>query len=157
MASAAQQFDHLAGITTLNDTHQVIIGEGVTFNILGLSLASSQGGSRALIERWTQTSAAQDFSILLGHTPNYLVNILDLNIDLCLAGHTHGGQIRLPFVGPLITLSAVPREWAMGYRKLQNLHVNVSAGIGAEHASQLPSIRFNCQPTMTLFTVKNPN
>jgi predicted MPP superfamily phosphohydrolase len=114
-------------------------------------------GNRALIEQWIQASHVQEFTILLGHTPNYLLNILDLDIDLCLAGHTHGGQIQLPFIGPLVTLSSVPREWALGYQTLQNLHVNVSAGIGAEHSSQLPSIRFNCPPTMTLFTIKNPN
>jgi hypothetical protein len=82
------------------------------------------------------------------------VNITDLDIDLCLAGHTHGGQIRIPFFGPVVTLSNVPKEWAMGYRKVRNIRMNVSAGIGSEHAGDLPAIRFNCPPKMSLFIVK---
>lgn len=150
-----KQFDQQAGIHTLIDTEYLIHGEGVNFNILGLSLNSSRRGNRARIERWLQKSSPTDFNILFGHAPDYILGITDLDIDLCLAGHTHGGQIRVPFFGPIMILSQIPKDWAMGYRRINNIHFNVSAGIGAEHASQLPSIRVNCPPSMTLFTIRS--
>lgn len=149
-----QEFDHRAGVITLIDRHQRITSDKRNFSLLGLSIASSQGANPASIRQWMQTVCPHDFTLLLGHTPNYVLKVRDLPIDLCLAGHTHGGQVRLPFIGPLLTFSHTPRAWALGYRKIQNLHLNVSAGIGAEHASQLPAIRFNCPPAMTLFTIQ---
>jgi predicted MPP superfamily phosphohydrolase len=147
-------FDQQAGIQTLQNESRVISIHGTPVHLLGLSHSSARRGDRSLIESWHRQSGSRAFSILFGHAPDYVLDILDLPIDLALAGHTHGGQIRLPFIGPLVTLSRVPKEWAMGYRKLENIRLNVSAGIGAEHNSQLPPIRVNCPPTMTLFTVR---
>ncbi len=59
-------------------------------------------------------------------------------------------SIFLPFVGPLITFTRIPRDWARGFREVGRTRLNVSAGIGAEHAHGLPSIRINCPPEMTL-------
>jgi predicted MPP superfamily phosphohydrolase len=146
-------FDQQAGIQTLQDESRVLSIHETPVHLLGLSLASSRRGNRNLIEQWHGRSDDLGFTILFGHAPDYVLDILDLNIDLCFAGHTHGGQIRIPFVGPLVTLSRVPKDWAMGFRRLDNLRLNVSAGIGTEHASQLPPIRINCPPTMTLFIV----
>ena len=148
------QFDAQAGITTLENQHYLIHTHAGTLNLLGLTLAASRTGNRPLITHWLQHSPSQAFTILLGHAPDYVLDVQDHAIDLCLAGHTHGGQIRLPSWGPLVTLSRVPKDWAMGYRQLPTLRLNVSAGIGAEHASQLPSIRINCPPTMTVFFLK---
>jgi uncharacterized protein len=147
-------FDQQAGIQTLQDEYRVLSIHGTPVHLLGLSQGSARRGNRELIEFWLKQADKRAFSILFGHAPDYVLDIFDLPIDLALAGHTHGGQIRLPVIGPLVTLSRVPREWAMGYRTLKNIRFNVSAGIGAEHASQLPSIRVNCPPTMTLFTVR---
>lgn len=86
----------------------------------------------------------EDVNILLGHAPDYILSLGHLSIDLCLAGHTHGGQVRIPFFGPPITLSRVPREWARGMHEVGNTRINVSAGVGSEHMMDLPAIRFNC-------------
>ncbi len=149
-----EKFDAMAGTTLLVEQSHLIHGQDMQLDILGLSLSQSRRGARECIKRWAETGSSQAFRIVLGHAPDYILDISDLDIDLCLAGHTHGGQIRIPFFGPIVTLSRVPRAWAMGYRQVKTLHVNVSAGIGAEHASQLPPIRVNCPPTMTLFRIK---
>ena len=57
-------------------------------------------------------------------------------------------------IGPLITLSRVPRSWARGGCQVSGSWINVSAGIGAEHAAGVPSIHFDCPPEMTLITVE---
>ena len=63
-------------------------------------------------------------------------------------------QIRLPLFGPLITLSRVPRDWARGFRVIHDrIHLNVSAGLGSEHAANLPAIRVYCPPELTVIDV----
>ncbi len=124
-----------------------------TISILGLSLEQSRWGDREAVEQWLQAAEDDTFTILLGHAPDYILSVDDLEIDLCLAGHTHGGQIRLPFIGPLLTLTQVPRDWARGFHEAGQTVLNVSAGIGCEHHSDLPSIRFLCPPEMTLIQV----
>ncbi len=56
------------------------------------------------------------YHIVLGHSPNYSLGSIDG--DLLLAGHTHGGQVQLPGIGPLMTLSAVSRSWASGLTEI---------------------------------------
>lgn len=151
-----QVFEQAAGVVTLQDEDRRIVMQGAAVRLLGLSRSSSRRGNRPLIEQWHR-QYDDALTIVFGHAPDYVLEILHLDIDLCLAGHTHGGQIRIPFIGPLVTLSRIPKEWAMGYRTVNNLRINVSAGIGAEHSGQLPPIRVNCPPTMTLFTIRPPS
>jgi uncharacterized protein len=149
-----QLFDGLAGATMLIDAVQMVSDEQVRLHLFGLSVGKSHAGARELIAQWRQTCVPDEFTILLGHGPDYAADITDLDIDLCLAGHTHGGQIRLPFLGPLLTLTSLPRAWALGYHEINTIRLNVSAGIGSEHIDGVPPIRLNCPPTMTIFVVK---
>mgnify|MGYP003322050790 FL=1 len=67
-----------------------------------------------------------------------------MGADLQISGHTHGGQIRIPFIGPLTIDSKIPKKWAQGFHKIGIPHLNVSAGAGSNHFNGLPSKRFNC-------------
>lgn len=122
---------------------------------LGLDESSGEtGGGYDRVRRWLDSAAPGDFTILLGHRPDYILGVRDLAIDLCLAGHTHGGQIRVPGFGPILTLSGVPRELARGFHEVGATRLNTSAGIGCEHAAGLPDIRFFCPPEMTLIEIR---
>jgi predicted MPP superfamily phosphohydrolase len=118
----------------------------------GLNLFQSKSAKWAQrsIKSWLSQSAEGDFRLLMGHAPDYTLALADAPIDLCLAGHTHGGQVRLPFFGPLVIDSAVPREWARGFRRIGVPYLNVSAGAGSNRRHGLPPIRFNCPTEMTL-------
>lgn len=141
-------FDKASGVKTLRDEGFQI--PELQLNILGLKLASSRYGKSDLILEWQRERNENDFSILLGHAPDYILDGPSQQADLYLAGHTHGGQIRLPFWGALINHSRVPLAWSSGFFSSEGKTIHISAGIGAEHAYGLPSLRFNCPPEITL-------
>jgi len=93
---------------------------------------------------------ADRFHIVLGHSPNFALGPVDA--DLLLAGHTHGGQVQLPWIGPLITHTRVPRAWTTGLTELDNgakAKLVVSPGIGMERGFA-PRLRFLCPPELVV-------
>jgi predicted MPP superfamily phosphohydrolase len=98
-------------------------------------------------------STAQGIAHLgLVHSPYKAA--LDLRVgvgaDLVLAGHTHGGQVRVPGVGALVTNSDLPPAQARGLSRHRNVPLHVSAGLGT---SKYAPIRFACRPEATLLTL----
>lgn len=99
-----------------------------------------------------KVSPSPRFHIAFGHAPDYA--LLGLDIDLQIAGHTHGGQLRVPGLGPLITFSRVPRAWAAGVTDLgEGRTLVVSRGIGMERG-RAPRIRFLCRPEIVVLDVE---
>jgi uncharacterized protein len=70
--------------------------------------------------------------------------------QLVLAGHTHGGQVRLPGVGALVTNCDLPREQVRGLSRWGSSWLHVSAGLGT---SKYAPFRFACRPEATLLTL----
>ena len=96
--------------------------------------------------------ASSEFHIVLGHGPDFALG--DVRADLLVAGHTHGGQVQLPFVGPLITLSKVPRSWASGLTHLDGGRtLIVSRGVGMERMGA-PRLRFLCRPQLVIIDIQ---
>jgi predicted MPP superfamily phosphohydrolase len=94
---------------------------------------------------------ADRFHIAMGHSPDFALG--DVKADLLVAGHTHGGQVRLPGIGPLITLSRVPRSWAAGATRLdRGPLLVVSRGVGMERGAA-PRLRFLCRPELVIVDV----
>lgn len=90
----------------------------------------------------------EKFHIVLGHRPDFSLGEVDA--DLLIAGHTHGGQFQIPFIGPMMTLSAVPRAWASGMTTISPGKILlVSRGIGMERGNA-PRMRFNCRPELVI-------
>lgn len=92
--------------------------------------------------------------ILLSHHPDYAEELpADERIDLVISGHTHGGQVRLPFAFAPILPSRYGQKYSGGLVALnrkEGTRVYVSRGIGM---SIIP-VRFNCPPELTLLTLK---
>mgnify|MGYP000226696475 FL=1 len=86
-------------------------------------------------------------TIVAGHRPDFSLGLEDAGPNvLMLAGHTHGGQVQLPGIGPLITFSNVDRDRAQGVSTLAGgATLVVSAGVGLER-STAPRLRFFCPP-----------
>jgi predicted MPP superfamily phosphohydrolase len=93
-------------------------------------------------------TAVGGYRIVMAHFPD--IALTNVKADLIVAGHTHGGQVRLPFLGPIITLSQIPRAWAAGLTTLPNGNLlYVSRGIGMERG-WAPRVRFNCRPELAV-------
>ncbi len=93
---------------------------------------------------------ADAFSILLAHSPEIVKDAPGYPISLCLCGHTHGGQIRLPGVGPVFTHAKVPRRFASGLWKCGPVIGYTTTGAGS---SGVP-VRFNCPPEVVIVTLR---
>jgi len=92
--------------------------------------------------------------ILMAHEPDYADDVVAHPrgplIDLMLSGHSHGGQIRLPFVGPLV-LPPLGEKYPEGHYRFNQMQLYVNRGIGTVG---LP-FRLNCPPEITVITL-NP-
>jgi len=94
-------------------------------------------------------STSSPFTILLAHSPEIFPEIDRTRADLVLAGHTHGGQIRLPFVGPL-WLPRGSEPYVSGWFENAQARMYVTRGIGT---TILP-FRFLCRPELPLITLR---
>jgi predicted MPP superfamily phosphohydrolase len=93
------------------------------------------------------------FSVFLYHYPDLVEDLNGMHVDLYLAGHTHGGQIALPFYGAIITLSKFGKKYESGEYKVGNTILYVNRGLGLA-AGPNPKMRFFARPEITVFDLK---
>jgi uncharacterized protein len=90
-------------------------------------------------------------AIGLVHAPDMVSEWVLAGFDVVLAGHTHGGQIRLPFVGALVTNCSLPSALAGGAHKVGAGWLHVTPGLGT---SKFAPVRFLCRPEATLLSLQ---
>jgi len=91
------------------------------------------------------------FGLAIVHSPDPAPELAALGYDLVVAGHTHGGQVRLPWFGALVTNSSIPRRMARGLHRLGGGYLHVSAGMGT---SKFAPFRLFCRPEATLLELR---
>ncbi|MBI5653721.1 MAG: metallophosphoesterase [Chloroflexi bacterium] len=92
------------------------------------------------------------FTILLYHTPDLAPEAALQQVDLQLSGHTHGGQVRVPFFGALYAASLYGKLFEMGRHQIGALTLYVTRGIGLE-GEGAPRVRFLCPPEIILWEI----
>ncbi|MHA3682987.1 metallophosphoesterase [Leucobacter sp. HY1910] len=150
------------GAINLNNTATTLELRGTRVDLMGLNdphirydnVAHMREGLAGLS---AQRSAQQSLRLGVVHAPYQepLGAFLDDGADLILAGHTHGGQVRLPGVGALTANCDLPNDQARGMSVWYDAHraafLNVSAGLGN---SIYAPVRFACRPEASLITLE---
>ena len=90
--------------------------------------------------------------MLLYHTPDLMPQASALGMDLYLAGHTHGGQWRLPGFGSIFTSSRYGKRYEMGLYREGDTVLYVSRGMGMEGFG-MPRARLFCPPEVVSITL----
>jgi predicted MPP superfamily phosphohydrolase len=96
------------------------------------------------------SAPADAFRLLLSHTPDNIQWARRHKIDLMLAGHNHGGQIRLPLFGPVYSPSVYGAHYASGAFWESPTLMYVSRGI----SGKVP-LRWNCLPELSRLTLRS--
>lgn len=119
-------------------------------SLIGLTL-HEEGGDGETLARLVSQLPPDAYRILLYHT-SALAGVADeRGIDLYLAGHTHGGQIRLPWYGAVFTSIASGKQYEAGLYALGNgTNLYVNRGLGMEGRGA-PRARFLCPPEIAVF------
>jgi predicted MPP superfamily phosphohydrolase len=90
-------------------------------------------------------------AILLAHEPDFAdTSARDGRFDLQISGHSHGGQIAFPFIGPPI-LPRLGKKYPQGLYRVGDMFQYTNRGVGMVP----PYIRFNCRPEITVFTLES--
>ena len=96
----------------------------------------------------TDASGANLLKILLSHSPDQLTWARQFNFDLMLAGHTHGGQARIPLIGPFVAPSRFGILYAGGTFMIGQMLMHVTRGISGDKC-----LRINCLPEVAMITL----
>ena len=146
------------GIQLLCNNHNTIFREGKNLHIIGVDDPYSEVDD---LDAAMSGVSRDEFKILLAHSPDILMKIVDHPVNLILAGHTHGGQIRLPFIGPLWLHCRYPLGFSDGYfgpdalismsgPANPGLHMYISRGLGGSGIRA----RLLCPPEIALITLR---
>lgn len=120
------------GIKILNNETEIIDVEGTLIDIIGLTQNPTEFEEYGK-EFFEEAMYADDnFKLLLNHYPEQFLGVLDdYEIDLALAGHAHGGQVRLPWIGGLYAADqGILPELCDGYHEIGNSKLVITRGLG---------------------------
>jgi uncharacterized protein len=131
------------GWEDLTNVRRELSLDGLPVELLGLDDAHI--GRHDL--RVAPRTRPEGFGIALMHSPDTAPEAAALGYELLFAGHTHGGQVRLPFIGALVTNSAMPRRLVSGLIRLGTAVLHTSPGLGT---SKYAPFRFWCRPEATI-------
>jgi len=137
----------VAGIKVLRNQCVPIEREGARFWLAGVDDVLGGGANVGETLRGVPGGEAV---MLLCHEPDFADKVTRHPVDLQLSGHSHGGQVRLPLIGPLY-LPELARKYPAGLRRIGSMMLYTNRGIGT---IRLP-VRWNCPPEVTLFTLRS--
>lgn len=165
-AGMVRFFEDDLGWLDLDNTARALELKGTRIELFGTGdahcgwdrLDRLPGAIEALRENveWSERSGDEVLSIGVTHAPyrRVLDDFVNQGADLVLAGHTHGGQVRVPGLPALVTNCDIPHRQAQGLGRWrsgrQSAYLNVSAGIGT---SIYAPYRFACPPEAVVLTL----
>ncbi|UJL48193.1 metallophosphoesterase [Virgibacillus sp. NKC19-16] len=135
-------------VTILDNKNEQITANQTTLNIVGVDDSSTNHEN---IEAAFAGINEEHYTILLSHSPGIIEKYDSIPADLILSGHTHGGQVRIPFIGALIApgQGLFPSLEKGTYQLKPNQHLYIDSGLGTSVAP----IRFLNQSQLSLIRV----
>ena len=130
------------GFEVLRNEVRTIYYESSTITLVGMESSSN-------LDSLLTTDQQSGFVIAAIHQPDYFTDLANTSMDLQLSGHTGGGFIQIPFVGPLVKLEG-GETYVSGRYEQNNKTLIVSNGIGLGHQQQY---RFNARPDAYVLTL----
>lgn len=123
---------------------------GATLHIGGIYARRLQGFPAAIRQVAAAMPERRGPMILLSHLPSAIWTFSGKQVDLVLSGHTHAGQWRFPWVGPLWAHDEIPLRLIYGLQKVGPTQLHVTAGLG--ESGPIP-VRFRCPPEIVVLTL----
>ncbi len=120
-----------AGFTIITNMSQRI-HNGTIDSIRLVGLDSSSLGSPNYNTAFAEVRSS-DFTILLTHTPDNILNVTGNLVDLELAGHSHGSQVYIPLISSLMTVPGAHTYWRGSYKSNDGAIIYVTNGVGTSH------------------------
>ena len=149
-AASVADLGQRSGFEALDDEIVEFEVRGQRVRLLGLSWPNSRRAQvfQSLAE-FTDGSSEETIDIVLAHSPDVVSAISSPEaIDLVVTGHTHGGQISIPFFGPIWNVTELPREVsAGGLHSVRGTPLYVSTGVGVQRGES-PKVRFGVRPSV---------
>ncbi|MBS3762131.1 MAG: metallophosphoesterase [Planctomycetes bacterium] len=146
MRTAAELFKE-TGFHELDSESLVLEKDGESFCVAGLNLETDDPTD--LVEKLDETV----YTVFLHHYPGVVEDVKGPKVDLYLCGHTHGGQVALPFYGALITLAELGKKYERGLYYVGPTTMYVNRGIGME-GGRAPRVRFFSRPEIAVFDIR---
>jgi predicted MPP superfamily phosphohydrolase len=134
------------GIQVLSNQSAAIEQDGARFWLAGVNDVLSE---TADLDKTLHNLPADEATVLLAHEPDYADEVARYPVDLQLSGHSHGGQVRLPFLRPLF-LPELAVKYIWGLYRIGPLTLYTNPGLGTVG---LP-VRWNCPPEITVLTLR---
>jgi predicted MPP superfamily phosphohydrolase len=131
------------GWTDLTNVRYETRLDGLPIELLGLDDAHIRWHDLRVAPR----RAPERFGMAVMHSPDSAPETAALGYDLLVAGHTHGGQVRVPGAGALVTNCSMPRRLVSGLISMGSATLHTSPGLGT---SKYAPFRFWCRPEATL-------
>jgi predicted MPP superfamily phosphohydrolase len=144
------------GVVILEDRSIEYTIRGHRLWIMGLSCSHDLDADGARLRALLDPAPGEALTVLLYHTPDLMPQAATFGVDLYLAGHTHGGQWRLPVVGALLTSSTYWKRYEAGHYHEGDTHLYVSRGLGMEGFG-MPRARFLCPPEVVSISLSATN
>jgi predicted MPP superfamily phosphohydrolase len=142
-------------VRLLRDEAVTIPVGGDQLTLVGSFCSHHPDQDGSALEKLTQSiEDNHSFRIFLYHTPDLAPVAARLGYDLQLSGHTHGGQVRLPFYGALFTGSLYGKQFESGLYQMNEMKLYITRGIGLEGAGA-PRVRFLCPPEIILWEISS--
>ena len=138
------------GITLLHNEALSLSIKGQTITFVGTDLFSAPQ-----LGEFLKGISSDSLVVAMNHLPDFYESGAALGVDLMLAGHTHGGQICLPWYGALITLARTGKRFEAGLYKVGNSWAHTSRGLGLE-GGLAPRVRFWGRPEVTILDLASP-